>query len=181
MKRDDQKKGKDLNAILVNLTEEKMSPQYPTSPPKLCSDTSTSENSSDCFNKQVSLDEDADGEILQILDDLLNLSEGSESRSQSIKEHVNESFQNSYTTSESRLTGYFCTETIFNLSHRVLTDAEIKVLEKGLDFAPIQRKINEPKLKQDFNDFCRRMRLKWYFRYETQEFSETPAFSTKYT
>ena len=148
---------------------------------QFCSDTSISKNSSDFFNKQVSLDEDVDGEILQILDDLLNLSEGSESRSQGIKEQVNESFQNSYTTSESRLTGYFCSETIFNLSHRVLTDAEIKVLEKGLDFAPIQRKINEPELKQDFNDFCRRMRLKWYFRDETQEFSETPAFSTKST
>ena len=70
-------------------------------------------------------------------------------------------------------------ETIFNLSHRVLTDAEIKVLEKGLDFAHIQQKINEAELKQDFNDFCRTMCLKWYFRDETQEFSETPAFSTK--
>ena len=103
------------------------------------------------------------------------------SRSQGIKEQANESFQNSYTTSKSRLTGYFCSETIFNLSHRVLTDAEIKLLEKGLDFSPIQRKINEPELKQNFNDFCRRMRLKWYFRDETQEFSETPAFSTKST
>ena len=110
MKRDDRKKGIDLNAILVNLTEEKISPQHPTSPPKLCSDTSTSNNSSDCFNKQVSLDEDVDGEILQILDDLLNLSEGSESRSQGIKEQVNESFQYCYTTSESRLTGYFSSE-----------------------------------------------------------------------
>ena len=180
VKRDDRKKGIDLNAILVNLTEEKLSPQHPTSPPKLCSDTSPSNNSSDCFNKQVSLDEDADGELLQILDDLLNLSEGSESRSQGIKEQVNESFQNSHTTSGSGLTGYFCSETIFNLSHRMLTDAEIKVLEEGLDFATIQRKINEPELKQDFNDFCR-MRLKWYFRDETQEFSETPAFSTKST
>ena len=46
----------------------------------ICSDTSTSNNSSDCFNKQLSLDEDVDGEILQILDNLLNLSEGSERR-----------------------------------------------------------------------------------------------------
>ena len=111
VKRDDRKEGVDLNAILVNLTEEKMSLQYPTFPAKLCSDTSTSENSSECFNKQVSLHEDVDGEILQTLDDLLNLSEGSESRSQGIKEQVNESFQNSYTTSESRLTGYLCSET----------------------------------------------------------------------
>ena len=86
VKRDLRKKGIDLNAILVNLTEEKMSAQHPKSPPKLCSDTSTSNNSSDCFNKQVSLDEDVDGKILQIVDDLLNLSEGSESRSQGIKE-----------------------------------------------------------------------------------------------
>ena len=99
-----------------------------------------------------------------------------ESRSQGIKEQANESYQNSCTTSKSRLTGYFCSETIFNLSHRVLTDAEIKLLEKGLDFAPIQWKINEPELKQNFNDFCRRMRLKWYFRDETQEFSELQHF-----
>ena len=39
------------------------------------------------------------------------------------------------TTVENRLCGYFCSETIFNLSHRVLTDTEIKVLEKDLDFA----------------------------------------------
>ena len=61
----------------------------------------------------------------------------------------------------------------------MLTDAEIKILEKGLDFASIQRMINEPALKQDFKDFCRSMHLKWYFWDERQEFSETPAFSTK--
>ena len=53
---------------------------------------------------------------------------------------------------ESRLTGYFCSGTIFNLSNRVFSDHEIKVLEKGLDFAPIQRKINEPELRSDFGD-----------------------------
>ena len=64
------------------------------------------------------------------------------------------------TTVENRLCGYFCSETIFNLSHLVLKDAEIKISEKGLDFASIQRKINEPELRRDFNEFCRRMRLK---------------------
>ena len=54
------------------------------------------------------------------------------------------------------LSGYFCLETIFNLSHRMLTDAVIKVLEKTLDFAPIQRNVNEPELR---NDLCRRMHL----------------------
>ena len=55
----------------------------------------------------------------------------------------------------------------------MLTDVEIKALEK------LQRKIIETDLKQDFNDFCRRMRLKWYFHDETQEFSKTPAFTTR--
>ena len=44
------------------------------------------------------------------------------------------------TTTDNRLSGYFCSETIFNLSNRALTDTEIKVLEKGLDFASIQKK-----------------------------------------
>ena len=39
------------------------------------------------------------------------------------------------TTFENRLCGYFCSETIFSLSHQVLT-------------------INEPELRRDFNEFC---------------------------
>ena len=66
-----------------------MSTQHPTSPPKLCSETSTAKNSSYYFNKQASLDENGDGKILQILDDLLNLFNGSGKASQGIKEHVN--------------------------------------------------------------------------------------------
>ena len=75
-----------------------------------------------------------------------------------LKKHVNECFQKIHITSESKLTGKFSSETILNLNHRVLTDAEIKILEKGLDFAPIQHKINEPELKQDFKDLCTSMR-----------------------
>ena len=85
---------------------------------------------------KASLDEDVDGEILQILDDLLNLSEGSGSTSQS------------YTTSESRSTVYFFSETITNLSYRVLTDPEMKILEQGTGFALIQRKINDQNLSR---------------------------------
>ena len=59
----------------------------------------------------------------------------------------------SITADENRFTCCFCSDTIFNLSNRVLFDNEIKVLEKGLDFSPIQRKINEPKLRSDFGEF----------------------------
>ena len=86
---------------------------------------------------------------------------------------------NTYST---RLTGYFCSETVFNLSNRALSEAEIKVSEKGLDYAPIQNKINEPELMNDFNEFCRKMPLKWYFRNEvTANYSEVPEFRPKFS
>ena len=75
-----EKKGMDSKAILVKLTMKKMSPQHPISPTKFYSDFSASSNSSEFFNKPVNLDEDVHGVTLQILDDLLNLSEEYESR-----------------------------------------------------------------------------------------------------
>ena len=79
-----------------------------------------------------------------------------------------------------RISGYFCSDTVFNLSRRVLSEDEIKVLEKGLDFAPIQNKVNEPELRKDFDEFCRQMRIKWHFRNEPSEkFSTIPAFQSK--
>ena len=81
---------------------------------------------------------------------------------------------------DKRLKGYFCSDTVFNLSGRVLSESEIKVLEKGLDFALFPRKVDELELRRDFEEFCRRMRIRWYFRNEISEnFSEVPAFSSK--
>ena len=74
----------------------------------------------------------------------------------------------------------FCSKTIFNLSHIILTETEIKLLEKGLDFAPVQKTLNEPELRKDFDEFYRRMRCKWDFRNEVSEtFSEIPEFRPK--
>ena len=67
-----------------------------------------------------------------------------------------------------KLTGYFCSDTVFDLSKRVLRDVEITILEEDLEpiqnlfkiYAPIQNKINETGLQQDFEYFSREMRLK---------------------
>ena len=57
---------------------------------------------------------------------------------------------------------------------------EIKILEKGLGYAPIQNKINKPELRRDLEDFARRMRPKLYFRNEsTSSFSKCPSFTPK--
>ena len=54
------------------------------------------------------------------------------------------------------------------------------MLEKGLDFAPIQKTLNEQKLTKDFEEFSRKMRYKWNFKNKpTNNFNETRAFRTK--
>ena len=110
------------------------------------------------LSRSVNVDED-DNEVSKILNEFLNTSDEA---SVSPNEHRNrlDTFthqKNNVTTTDKRLYGYFCSETTFNLSNWVLTDTEIKVLEKDLDFAPIQKKINKPELRSYFNEFCRRM------------------------
>ena len=56
-----------------------------------------------------------------------------------------------FSISNDRISGYFCSETVYNLSKKVLIDIEIKVLKKGLDYTPIQNKINELELTRDFS------------------------------
>ena len=54
------------------------------------------------------------------------------------------------------------------------------MIEKGLDFAPTQKTLNEPELRKDFEEFSHRMRCKWNFRNQpTNDFSEIPAFRPK--
>ena len=126
------------------------------SPPHVCADSSSSGNASSNFSLNVKSEifSTQDEEPLEILG-LQKPSKGT-------------------ICENDRLEGYFCSDTVFNLGSRVLSDSEIKVLEKGLDFPPIQGKIDEPKLRKDFNEFCRRMRINWNFRNESsQDFSET--------
>ena len=85
-----------------------------------------------------------DRELDSILEDLENIDNSREANA----------------TEKNRLSGYFCSDTIFNLSRKVLTDSKIIVLENSLDYAPIQSKINEPELRNDFEEFCRRIRLR---------------------
>ena len=132
------------------------------------------------LSRSVNVEQD-DNEVSKILNEFLNTSDEA---SVSPNEHRNrlDTFthqKNNVTTTDKRLYGYFCSETTFNLSNWVLTDTEIKVLEKGLDFAPIQKKINEPELRSYVNEFCRRMSLKWHFRHESGNFSEILVFNPK--
>ena len=52
--------------------------------------------------------------------------------------------QSTSVTYSDRISGCFCSDAVFNLNKKVLSNMEIKILEKGLDYAPIQNKLNEP-------------------------------------
>ena len=92
-------------------------------PPRLSTNSAEMINSSNCLENstpdRLGLTSQ-DRELISILYELQNVS-------------VTEPSNN---TDITHLTGYFCSETVFNLSNRVLSDAEIKVLEKGLDYVP---------------------------------------------
>ena len=82
--------------------------------------------------------------------------------------------------SKERLKGYFYSDTVFNLSNKVLSQTEINVLEKGLEFVPTANMINEADMRREFDTFRRKTRYKWYFRDEpSKDFSEIPAFRPK--
>ena len=154
----------DLSQIYSDLLAgENRSSKIDTSPPNLCTNSVhiSSDSGSPNGEKNEPFFCTQDKEILFILDEL-------------------EQVQSTSITGSDRISGYFCSDTVFNLSKKVLSDMEIKILEKGLDYAPIQNKTNKPKLRRDFEDFARRMRLKWYFRNETTpSFSERPSFPPK--
>ena len=122
-----------------------------TSPPNLCTNSAhiSSDSGSSDEEKNEPLFCTQDKELLSILE-------------------KREQVQSTSITNSDRISGYFCSDPVFNLS------------KKGLDYTPIQNKINEPELRRHFEDFARRMRLKWYFRNEpTSSFSERPSFKPK--
>ena len=133
-----------------------------TCPPDLCTNSAVFSNSS---SSQISQNDanvfsSQDEELLSILQDL---QQNSSSEKNSSSKHIGR---------------YFCSDKVFNLCSKALIDTEINILEKGLDFAPIQNKINQTELRKNFEEFCRRMRIKWYFRNDISEnFSEKPEFT----
>lgn len=79
-----------------------------------------------------------------------------------------------------RLAGSFVGSNVFNLSKRNLTEAEISVLLKGLDFCPVPIDFDKEQLKNAFADFARKLRSKWYFKDDVSDgFSEIPSFRVK--
>ena len=144
-----------------------------TSPHMLTMDSSRAMNHSDFHASEVQNEifTTQDRKFLSVLENMMDIDDPLHLQNKNINVKV---------TTEGRISGYSGSDPVFNLSHWVLSETEITVLEKGLDYAPIQKKINQSDLRKDFSEFCWRMRNKWYFRNEpTPEFGEVRCCKTK--
>ena len=128
----------DFEAVKRDLLSCKNSSKILNNPPAVFTNTSVVQKNYDVnTSSEIRLSSIQDMELLEILEELQNSNEiiSSDSSCNVIPK------------------AYFCSDTVFNLSGRVLSESQIKVLEKGLDFAPFQRKVNEPELRRHFEEF----------------------------
>ena len=157
----------DFESIKRDLLSGENSSKILNKPPVVCTSTSVVQKNCDVnTSSDIRLRSTQDMELSEILEELQSSNE------------IISSDSSCDVIPDKRRKGYLCSDTVFTLSGRVLSEYEIKFLEKGLDFAPFQRKVNEPELRRDFEEFCRRMRINWHFRNEiSEDFSDVPALS----
>ena len=104
----------------------------PNSPQNLIVDSSSSLHHSNAqvFKEEPGLLTSQDKELLSVLKSIQNVNDSLKLRNRVL------------VISEGRLSGYFCSDTVSNMDRKILSNTEIKILEKGLDFPMLQRKIN---------------------------------------
>ena len=76
-----------------------------------------------------------------------------------------------------RMQGKFVSQNVFNLSDRVLTENEIKVLDKGLNFVPAPEKLDRLQIKNDLEKLGTDIKLRMFYHNDlSPSFSKNPAF-----
>ena len=68
----------------------------------------------------------------------------------------------------------FLSPNVINLSKRNLTKNEISLLSKGLQFVPTPKHFNKALLREELENFGRKLRLKWFFRNDERQFNINP-------
>ena len=65
-----------------------------------------------------------------------------------------------------RFEGKFASKNVINLSRGNLSSAESSLLSKRLKVVPTANKIDQAKLKRELEEYGRKLRLVWHFRYD---------------
>ena len=76
-----------------------------------------------------------------------------------------------HVTEDGRLIGRFVSGSVVNLSRRELSEEDVSLLSKGLKFSPTPTDIDKAQLKSDIDAYKRRMRLRWHFRNNEDNFT----------
>ena len=87
-----------------------------------------------------------------------------------VEEEVPATVQRVEEDENGRLVGRFVSGSVVNLSRRELSEEDVSLLSKGLKFSPTPTDIDKAKLNEDLEAYKRRMRLKWHFRNNEEEF-----------
>ena len=98
---------------------------------------------------------------------------------QSIGESSNKNYpeNNAETPNNKRMEGKFVSQNVFNSSDRVLTENEIKILDKGLSFVPTPEKLDRLQIKNDLEKLGRDIKMTMLYQNDlSPSFSEKPAF-----
>ena len=154
----------------------------------LNSDFSISTSDPSLDNSKISTD-------TPLLDRFSNLDDSTETQTDPVldnfeKPQANENDSNSNTQKKAkmldngRLEGIFVSENVFNLSNKLLNEHHISLLSKGLNFCPTPTCLNKGEIKDDLENFSRRMRLKYHFKDQptvenTSQFKPKSRFNPK--
>ena len=82
-----------------------------------------------------------------------------------------------------RLKGRFVSGSVVNLSRKELLEEDVSLPSKGLKFSPTPTDIDKAQLKADLEAYSMRMRLRWHFRNNKDEYvpDKDSNFRTKST
>ena len=89
----------------------------------------------------------------------------------------NSAENNAETPNSKRMEGKFVSQNVFNLSDGLLTENEIKVLDKELNYVPTPEKLDRLQIKNDLEKLGRDIKLRMFYQNDlSPSFSEKTAF-----
>ena len=91
-----------------------------------------------------------------------------------LSDSVSDRLSNAASLEGNRYKANFVSPNVINLSKRNLTKDEISLLSKGLQFVPTPKHFNKALLREDLENFGRKLRLKWFFRNDERQFNINP-------
>ena len=91
-----------------------------------------------------------------------------------LSDSVPDRLSNATSLEGNRYKANFVSPNAINMSKRNLTKGEMSLLSKGLQFVPTPKHFNKALLREEPENFRRRLRLKWFFHNDEHQFNINP-------